>query len=215
VQWSNSVGGQHNVRSCTVDQLGCDGLAAAEPFTSGPPESVFTYAHTFTVAGDDPAVCQPHVPDMTGRVVVADTGAAPPGVPDRLPAQPLRVTKLDPLGGALALSWDVTSCSGAIDHHLIHGWSWQLPTAPGETFGIGGSTCAPGAAPPFTWNGVPDPATQPQRLLWFLMLASDGATTEGSWGRTSAGDERAGPGAGGVSETCGMTFKSVANTCGH
>ena len=53
------------------------------------------------------------------------------------------------------------------------------------------------------------------RLLWFLMLATDGSDTEGSWGKDGRGVERVGPGAGGSSANCGMIDKALENSCGH
>jgi hypothetical protein len=47
-----------------------------------------------------------------------------------------------------------------------------------------------------------------------LILVSNEATTEGSWGLDSGGAERVGPGDTGESAECGVTAKDITNTCG-
>jgi hypothetical protein len=46
--------------------------------------------------------------------------------------------------------------------------------------------------------------------VWFLVVGDDGGVVEGSWGFTSAGAERGGPGASGL---CGMAVKDTAGVC--
>ena len=53
----------------------------------------------------------------------------------------------------------------------------------------------------------------PSGLIWFLMLANDGASTEGPWGADGAGQARSGPGQGGVSGECGMTDRDTSTDC--
>ena len=134
--------------------------------------------------------------------------APPPGVID------LTVGKLDPEGPALALSWDTATCDDDAGHQIVFGGGAQLPVSPGGGFAIGGSRCGVGTNQPFGWLNAPD-AIDSSDLIWFLVLATDGASTEGSWGKDAAGAERVGPGAGGASEACGVTLKDLSNACGH
>jgi hypothetical protein len=150
--------------------------------------------------------------DMLGTVTV-QAAAAPPGVPDGSPGTPLRVNKLQPDGSQLQLTFDVTTCTGNTGHQVVYGFGAQLPASLGGTYGLSGSQC--GGTSPLTWTGVPDPAADPDRLLWFVVLATNGSATEGSWGKNSAAGERTGPGAGGASGQCGITTKSLTNLCGQ
>lgn len=49
---------------------------------------------------------------------------------------------------------------------------------------------------------------------WWLIVATDGAATEGSWSQGS-GVERFGPGANGSSGQCGVTDNDLTHTCGQ
>ena len=89
----------------------------------------------------------------------------------------------------------------------------QLPVAPGEVYGLTGGECAIGTVSPFTWNA--SPAVAPGDFLWWVIVAEDGATTEGSWGKDSAGAERDGSGLNGSSGQCSNTDKDLTNTCGQ
>jgi hypothetical protein len=150
-------------------------------------------------------------PKATGTFTIESVG--PPAVPDGSEGSGVRVAKLDAQGSSLRVTWDTTTCGGAEGYHIVYGFKDDLPSHSGGTFGVEGSAC--GAVSPYRWRNVPNPAPQPGRLLWFLVLANDGAGTEGSWGTDGSGAERIGPAAGGSSGVCGITTKSVANTCGH
>jgi hypothetical protein len=138
---------------------------------------------------------------------------APPGVPDGSQGVPVRVAKLDPVGSTLLVSWDTTTCSGAAGYHVVWGSRSQLPSTQGGTFSVGGSACGVDSA--WEWTDSPDPNSDPGNLLWFLVIAVDGASTEGSWGTDGRGVERMGPGPGGSSGSCGISARSLANTCGQ
>jgi len=213
VQWDN-VGGLHNVESCdgAADPAQCSGQTAADgAFTSGPASTAaWTFSHTFVNAGSNPYFCVIHVGlDMVGDVTV--TAPAPPEVPNGANGPPMLVAKTVPDGSTLNLDWDVTTCSGNADHHVVHGFGSDFPPAIGGTWSPSGGECLVGA-PPFAWAGVPDPTVDPTSLLWFVVVADDGATTEGSWGEDSAGNERNGPGAGGSSGNC-ANVKDLTNVC--
>jgi len=138
----------------------------------------------------------------------------PPAVPDGSDGVPLIVQKNPNNDSVLRLLFDTDSCVGNESHHLIYGFGSQLPTGPAQSFLINGSACTVNGSP-FNWLGVPDPSIDSSALLWFLMLANDEATTEGSWGTDSSGAERIGPGAGGVSNECLMELKDLGNVCGQ
>jgi len=128
---------------------------------------------------------------------------------DRLPptdASGLVVGKLVPNGSRLSLSWN--DCLGSGDHHIVHG----VPSDLGGTYVLSGSTCDVGCSP-YNWtSGVPAPASG--AWVWFLVLADDDSTTEGSWGTDSNGGERIGAGPGGSSGVCSITAKNASTACG-
>jgi len=143
----------------------------------------------------------------------AGAGFRPPGVADSL-----LVGKALADGSRLDLTWDDAGCLGAQAFQIAYGWGSQLPSSPGGSYGL-----QPANAPeqcsilasPKTWTGVPDPAVDSTHLMWFTVLAEDGAVTEGSLGADSAGGERTGPGTSGSTGQCGNLIKSLANTCGQ
>jgi plastocyanin len=214
VRWSNSSATSHNVVSCTADLKGCEGATSAEPFDSGDPALFFVFDHVFTQAGASPYACEPH-PYMTGSVTVMGSAGSPPGVPDGVTGAPMTVQRLSADGSTLAISWDAGACSGAADFEILFGYPYGLPPATGSDYEPAGSRCGVGTLSPFTWQGSPTAFPGPSGLLWWLVVATDGAATEGSWGKTSSGSERGGPGAGGASLECGVVSKSLANPCGQ
>ncbi len=151
--------------------------------------------YTFFNVTDPPPTTPPAAPDGSGLT------------------QPMRVGKLAADGSTLRLFWDVDSCCTIIDHHLVHGTGADLPASLGGVYALDGSVCDLGAAGAYDWFGVPDPGAG--EFVWWLILVNDGSVTEGSWGLDGAGQERTGPGTGGVSAQCGMTTKDVTNACGR
>jgi hypothetical protein len=125
----------------------------------------------------------------------------------------MRVTKLAQDGSTLSLAWDTATCAGAHDHEILYGYGFGLPGSTGGGYELSGSRCSIGATSPFTWTGVPQAFTGSTGFLFWLVVATDGAVTEGSWGRDSAGVERQGPANGGASGECGVVGKSLANSC--
>ncbi len=214
VRWTNAVG-FHNVFSCTTSQSGCDGIPSSEVFTSGSPGTFWAYNHTFVQSGPNPYVCQPHSPFMTGHVEVMAPLTTPPSVPDGTGGDPMIAGKLAIDGSSLSVSWDTGVCPGVADHQIVYGSDQHLPTARQGLFDTGGGVCGLGTSSPFNWTGVPDPTLVPGGLLWWIVVANDGSTTEGSWSTDSDGVERVGPGPGGSSGECGVTLKDTSNTCGE
>ena len=51
--------------------------------------------------------------------------------------------------------------------------------------------------------------------MWWVLVAEDGVTFEGSWGQDSNVAERNGAGVNGSSGLCGNFDKDLANTCGQ
>ena len=139
----------------------------------------------------------------------------PPAVPDGRVAgtTPMTVIPLDTQATSLRIHFDTTSCNGDAGFHIVYGSKSDLPAGPAGSFDVSGGQCAITGSP-YTWNLVPAP-NDGLGLLWFLVLANDGATTEGSWGLNSAGTQRIGPMPDGSSGVCGITQKVLTNTCGN
>lgn len=215
VQWDKpNTAFPHNVFSCNAAQAGCDGETATQTFSSGPVTTApFSFIRTFTLAGPNRYLCQAHTASMQGNIMVAAPPATPPAVPDGDGATvPMTVAKLDAGGVDLSIAYD-TSCPDASDHDVIFGTGADLPATLGGTYALDGGSCAVGLSSPFTWTGTP--AVAAGEFLWWVIVADDGASTEGSWGKDSSGGERPGPGTGGASGVCGNTQKSLANACGQ
>lgn len=149
--------------------------------------------------------------DQTG-VVTAVSG--PPAVPDgSWGSTPMTVMSLAPDASTLRVSFDVTSCTNAAQHHILFGQRSGLPAAPGGTFALLGGVCSIGTTSPYDWVGVPQ-ASDGSNLIWFLVVTTDASFVEGSWGVDSGTNERVGPGNNGSSGAC-ASVKSTTNTCGH
>jgi len=212
----------HNVESCdgVTDPGACLGEVAVEGlFRSGNTTSAaFNFSHLFDTAGGNPYFCAAHAAvGMTGRVNVSGgTISGPPPVPDGATISGAQViaSRLDQPGTSVSVSWDTASCPGAVDYHIVYGVGSQFPAVPGGIYGLSGGRCAIGTTSPFVWTGVPDPAGDTSRLLWWIVVANDGEGTEGSWGPDGAGNERLGPGPGGASAQCAISAKDLSDTCG-
>lgn len=141
-----------------------------------------------------------------------DVTAGAPTTPSAIPAGeggsiPVFAEKLDAAGTSLDVYWDDFSCCGNAETHLVFGTRADLPASLGGSFAVDGSLCALGTEAPVSWNAVP--AVAAGDFLWWLVVSSDGASTEGSWGLDSVGQERLGP------FECGMTARDTANACGR
>jgi hypothetical protein len=149
----------------------------------------------------------------------ADTGLGTPPVTDMgahefgATTDVVRVDKLDPQGSDLSVSWNAATCPGAAGYHIVYGAGSQLPSAFDDASGLLGAACGLAPASPHIWQGTPDPAADPTRFIWFLLVPDDGMATEGSWGRNSRGFERYGPTPGGESGRCGITAKDPSTVC--
>jgi len=125
--------------------------------------------------------------------------AAPPPVPDGSGAtQPLRASRLTAGGDSIEVSWDATSCL-ATNYNLIYGSLSGV-----STYALSGAACSMGPTGSYIWTGVP-PGN-----LYVLIVGTDGAGTESSWGLDSSSQERHGAASSGV---CGVTIKNATATC--
>lgn len=198
-----------NFFSVTADTIGYTPFPTVT-FVVGqlPTDGVLALAANLTQVVNSPS----NYAGDTGSVNLVET---PPGVP-ATGLEPLRAGKSGGLqdGSILALNFDATTCTGNAGHQIVYGFGSGMPASPGGTLGVAGAVCSVGMSP-MEWNGVPEPTDDPSGFLWFLMLATDGSDTEGSWGKDGSGGERVGPGINGSSIQCGMADKALDNTCGQ
>jgi plastocyanin len=213
VEWRN-LAGIHNVFSCMVGESGCTADASETFQGSGdisgiPWPGPWVYSYTFTLPGVNPYVCQSHAPFMTGEITVVPGPSGPPPVPDGTFGAPMTIESTDP--SVLTLHWDTSSCSPLEQHEILYGSGAQLPSTPGGTFDLLGSRCLLGAGGSYVWTDAPTPGAG--ELVWWLLVAYNDGSGEGSWGRGSDALERNSPFPGGVSGQCGNFTKDLANTC--
>lgn len=120
----------------------------------------------------------------------------PPPVPDGKNVAGTMLTVSKSGANDVTLSWDATTCP-PVGSHLV--W-YDLASM--SSYTVTAETCASGTSG--TWTGTP-----PAGNVAVVVVADDAATTEGSHGRDSAGQERPSH-----SVSCGFTTKSTAGTCG-
>ncbi len=137
---------------------------------------------------------------------VAGPVAGPPPVPDGGAAGHPAMMAATAAGGAMTVTWDAT-CP-ATGTNLYWGFGSGLPGAPGGAYSLSGSECGLGNTGTHTWNGSPDPSTDASRFIWWVVVANDGAQTEGSWGKDSSGAERNGTQPSG---RCGFIVKNTTS----
>lgn len=204
VKWQWSLGSHTTTSgSCTA---GCtsSGLWSA-PISSFSP----TFSRVFS---DSPGLfryfCIPHG-DLFGMYASVNL-VAPPSV-NTVPysTTPTRITTANQ-GVNASVSWDATNCASA-NYHILYGMGSGLASAMTSGSPISGSKCAIGTTGSYTWTAVPDPTADATRFLWFLVVGDNGATTEGSWGKTTAGAQEGGTAASGQ---CSCTAKNTGTTCG-
>jgi hypothetical protein len=149
--------------------------------------------------------------DDTGSITVV---SGPPGVPDgKNGTTAMTVQALTADASSLRVSFDTASCTNAAAYHILYGERSGFPAAPGGTYTLLGSVCNIGTASPYDWAGVPT-ASDGFGLIWWLIVATDSAFVEGSWGKDALSNERNGSGNNGADGTCALV-KNVSNACGH
>lgn len=188
--------------------------ATTEAGFTGSQTGTFTYTanglapgtHTMDVQTTD-TLGQVQTSTTTFTVAASDPPPIPNGARAGSPAgyRPL-LAEDSSSQAAIQLSWDA-SCPVA-NTNLYWGYGAGLPTQLGGSYTLSGSACGMGNTGSYTWNGSPDPASDPSRLVWWVIVATDGVHTEGSWGTDSSGAERNGTQASGQ---CGFTEKNTAN----
>jgi hypothetical protein len=126
-------------------------------------------------------------------------GPAPPPVPDgALSTTPLRAARLGVSGDAIDVFWDATSCP-ATDYDLIFG-----DLADVGTYTLAGAECGLDSDGSYGWTGVPAGS------LYFIVVGTDGAGIESSWGTNSDLVERNGPSS---SNECSTFLKDASIEC--
>ena len=150
----------------------------------------------------DSCVLQGGAPLGAGTSCACNHCSAPPGPPPapdgRQTTAPLRAASLTASGDTMQVSWDAASCPAA-DYNLIYG---NLNNVASYT--LSGAVCSLGTSGSHLWNLVP------AGNLYFLIVGTDGAGTESSWGLGAANLERNGSVPSGA---CGVTLKNVSRTC--
>ncbi len=185
-------------------------------FGDGTPHSdAANPSHRFTAPGTYPVTLQVHDSGSPSHVPplpvqnASDTHLSvvvTAGLVDRIPysVTPTKITTTNH-GTDATVTWDATNCPSA-NYHIIYGMGSGL-----AAWSVSGGKCAIGYSGTYSWSALPNPSADSSHFLWFLVTGDDSATTEGSWGKTSAGTERGGAAA---SNQCGCTTKVTATTCG-
>jgi V8-like Glu-specific endopeptidase len=130
------------------------------------------------------------VTDVMSVCSTAPAGPAPIGVGS------LVVGRAPGAADTIDLAWDATC--GSANYNLLYG-----DLADVSMYTLQGATCSIGAGGGHSWTGVPG------GNLFFLVVGTDGASTESSWGRDSGHRERNAIG----SSQCGMSALDSTGVC--
>ncbi len=152
------------------------------------PNRIWMMAHSFHVSGGVGRMASVRFEDVAAPTL-------PPPVPDGkyVAGTPTRVSRS---GAAnVTVTWDATRCV-APGHHLV----W-FDLGGMASYTIAATTCGVGSAG--SWTGAP-----PAGNVGVVVVSDDGAATEGSYGRTSAGQERPASTA-----ACGQSVKRADGVC--
>ncbi len=112
-----------------------------------------------------------------------------------------KATRANADGSSIDLTWDVSTCQNP-DYNVYYGSGSGL-----STYTLTGSACAVGNSGSAAWSAPAIPGGE--KFIWWVIVGSDGVSTESTWGNNSSGTQRH-PAASGQ---CGMTAKSTATTC--
>jgi hypothetical protein len=129
-------------------------------------------------------------PEICNMATCAASASSPPPIPGTMVAER---TAAD--GSAISVTWG-GACPPA-GARILYG-----PLSQVGSYTVTGANCA--ISSPESWTGVP------AGDLWFVVVSDNAAAVEGSWGRSSAGDERNGLTDSGL---CGVTTKDLTGTC--
>jgi hypothetical protein len=111
---------------------------------------------------------------------------------------PVFASRATPAGDVIDVDWDTASCT-AVGYNLVYG-----DLANVSTYALAGSECSLGTAGTYNWSAVP------AGDLFFLVIGTDGAATESSWGADSQFGERNGLTPSGQ---CGTVSKDISGSC--
>lgn len=158
--------------------------------------------------------------DQADLTYASDTvtvlSSEPPGVQNGSTGIPMKAVKIDPSGSQISLTWD-NSC-GSSNYSIVVGPGSGLPSSYNGIYNVDSTKgyCSLGNGSSFTWTNTINPASDPKKFYWFLVVATDESqTVEGSWGKNAGSFERTGPSTAGSSGQCSITTKSLTNTCGQ
>jgi hypothetical protein len=127
------------------------------------------------------------------------TSSGPAPAPDGAAGTaPLRADRATLAGDAIDVTWDVSSCVAA-DYNLIYGNLADL-----SGYAVSGSACGIGTSGAYAWSSVP------AGDLFFLVVGTDGAGVESSWGHDGLATERNGMA---PSFTCSTVTKDISSSC--
>jgi hypothetical protein len=200
-------------------QVRLDGSAwhDAVSATGGFGEQTGSFLYDFTNVSGGTHTVEARAVDSLGQVqgtpfsttVTVEGTTAPPPVPGATYAAKNGGSGFAsaPEGDSVTVTWDAASCP-AVQTNLYWGYGSGLPGTVGGTYAVAGSVCGLGSTGSIAWSGSPDPTTDSTRLIWWVIVATDGDRTEGSWGHDSAGNEINGATASGQ---CGNTVKNTSN----
>ncbi len=204
-------GGGDNFTSTVFDDEATNSITAGSaPFTgSFKPEGLLSAADGVSSAGnwkfkivDSAAVDVGTINNWTLNFVypslACPPAAVPPPVPDGSFGTGMRVSSVTGFASSLHLSWDAATCV-AKNNHLLYGALQNL-----SSYAPDGAVCGLGPIGSYDWAGVP------AGDLWFLVVADDAVSREGTWGTDGTGAHRSGTTASGF---CGFTTRSNAGTC--
>jgi hypothetical protein len=159
----------------------------------------FQVRFNYQNAADDEWFSVDNVAVIVDAYNPCSTESGPPPAPDGAGGTtPLRGYRLTPSGDTVEVTWDSSSCTAA-EYNLLYG---ELGDVAGYIFG--GSVCSIGTTGTYSWSGVP------AADLFFLVVGTDGAGTESSWGVDGLGIERNGMTDSGE---CSTTSKEISTSC--
>jgi subtilisin-like proprotein convertase family protein len=208
---SNRRGGSSNNFTNTVfdDEATTSISAGTAPFTgSFRPESPLSVADGQAATGNWKFKVVDQIAQDVGTIdnwtlsIIFPAGTCPasntPPVPDGTFGAGMTASRASGLADGIQLAWDTTTCS-ARNYHLLYGDLSQV-----SSYQLNGGVCGLGPVGTYSWNGTP------AGDLWFVVVADDAGSLEGSWGNDSAGTPRNGSTA---SAQCGFASRSNAGTC--
>lgn len=132
-------------------------------------------------------------------------GPSPPPVPSGAEGYtPMKATKQNAAATTVQVTWDPAHCTST-SYNLLYGAGSAI-----GSYTLSGSACPLGTTGSYTWTSAPDPSADASKFLWWVIVGGDGLSTEGSWGKNSAGAERHGAAPSGQ---CSCTVKNTNTTC--